>query len=237
MGLYWRARQNAERILVKRNDVRFADLPPAFDGFTILPACGHERDCHAASDRTRWRHAIRSMRPDRRLSRKTFGPLEATLDGLAEVRAQVHGSVYGVLGNRDSIRMVPAMEAMGANHTAVGEADHALSLRVIRDGASTSAGQSTTKRSPLTISFRPRSRPPSASPGSGAIPPTQIPQQPQAALHEKPCATQTAADWRSRAAELSPTPVAEQNGTPRRSEALMRPASDAAGPCQQLPDG
>jgi hypothetical protein len=42
MGLYWRARQNAERILVKRNDVRFAELPPAFDGFTIL----HISDLH-----------------------------------------------------------------------------------------------------------------------------------------------------------------------------------------------
>ncbi len=42
MGLYWRARQNAERILVKRNDVRFAELPPAFDDFTIL----HISDLH-----------------------------------------------------------------------------------------------------------------------------------------------------------------------------------------------
>jgi hypothetical protein len=34
MGLYRRARQNAERILIKRNEVRFAELPPAFDGLT-----------------------------------------------------------------------------------------------------------------------------------------------------------------------------------------------------------
>ncbi|RXG83481.1 metallophosphoesterase, partial [Bradyrhizobium zhanjiangense] len=27
-GLYWRARQNAERILVRRNDLRFEKLPP-----------------------------------------------------------------------------------------------------------------------------------------------------------------------------------------------------------------
>jgi predicted MPP superfamily phosphohydrolase len=44
---------------------------------------------------------------------KTFGPFEATLDGLAKVRAQLQGSIYGVLGNHDSIQMVPAMEAMG----------------------------------------------------------------------------------------------------------------------------
>jgi predicted MPP superfamily phosphohydrolase len=52
------------------------------------------------------------MRPDRRLSR-TFEPFEATLDGVAKVRARLQGSIYGVLGNHDSIQMVPAMEAMG----------------------------------------------------------------------------------------------------------------------------
>ena len=41
-GLYWRARQNAERILVKRNDMRFKTLPVLFDGFTIL----HISDLH-----------------------------------------------------------------------------------------------------------------------------------------------------------------------------------------------
>src|ERR1700756_2879920 len=35
-GLYWRARRNAERIVVKHNDIAFKDLPPRFDGFTIL---------------------------------------------------------------------------------------------------------------------------------------------------------------------------------------------------------
>src|SRR6202035_96342 len=42
-GLYWRARRNAESIVVRRNDLRFAELPPAFDGFTIL----HISDLHA----------------------------------------------------------------------------------------------------------------------------------------------------------------------------------------------
>ena len=42
-GLYWRARRNAERIVVRRNDLRFAELPLAFDGFTIL----HISDLHA----------------------------------------------------------------------------------------------------------------------------------------------------------------------------------------------
>jgi len=41
-GLYWRGRRNTERILVKRNDVMFKELPPLFDGFTIL----HLSDMH-----------------------------------------------------------------------------------------------------------------------------------------------------------------------------------------------
>src|ERR1700674_2404218 len=36
-GLYWRARRNTERILFKRNDVMFKELPPLFEGFTKLP--------------------------------------------------------------------------------------------------------------------------------------------------------------------------------------------------------
>jgi len=29
-GLYWRARRNAERVIVKQNEVRSKDLPPRF---------------------------------------------------------------------------------------------------------------------------------------------------------------------------------------------------------------
>ena len=41
-GLYWRGRRNTGSILVKRNDVMFKELPPLFDGFTIL----HLSDMH-----------------------------------------------------------------------------------------------------------------------------------------------------------------------------------------------
>jgi predicted MPP superfamily phosphohydrolase len=117
MGLYWRARQNAERILVKRNDVRFAELPPAFDGFTIL----HISDLHVDMNEAAMQHLIElvgGMQYDLCVLTgdyrgKTFGPFEATLDGVAKLRAQLQGSIYGVLGNHDSIQMVPAMEAMG----------------------------------------------------------------------------------------------------------------------------
>jgi len=44
---------------------------------------------------------------------KTFGPFEASLDGVARVRSHLRDPVYGVLGNHDTIQMVPGLEAMG----------------------------------------------------------------------------------------------------------------------------
>ena len=44
---------------------------------------------------------------------KTWGPHEAAISGVARVRAALRGEVYGVLGNHDTILMVPALEAMG----------------------------------------------------------------------------------------------------------------------------
>jgi predicted MPP superfamily phosphohydrolase len=44
---------------------------------------------------------------------KAFGPFDATLLGMARVRSQLRESVYGVLGNHDTVRMLPELEAMG----------------------------------------------------------------------------------------------------------------------------
>jgi len=44
---------------------------------------------------------------------KTYGPIEPSLKGVKELRAQLKGPLFGVLGNHDSIRMAPSLEAMG----------------------------------------------------------------------------------------------------------------------------
>ena len=44
---------------------------------------------------------------------RTYGPCEATLEGMARMRAHITAPIYGVLGNHDSLRMVPALEEMG----------------------------------------------------------------------------------------------------------------------------
>jgi uncharacterized protein len=115
-GLYWRARRNAERIVIKRTELKFARLPTAFDGFTIL----HLSDLHADMNVVAMQHMIElvsGMQYDLCVLTgdyrgKTFGPFEATLDILAKVRTRLRQPIYGVLGNHDTIRMVPAMEAM-----------------------------------------------------------------------------------------------------------------------------
>lgn len=116
-GLYGRGCRNAESILVRHNEVGFKGLPPSFDGFTIL----HISDMHVDMNEGAMRRLVELvgdlhydlcvLTGDYR--GKTFGPFEATLDGIARVRAHLTGTVYGVLGNHDTIQMVPGLEAMG----------------------------------------------------------------------------------------------------------------------------
>ena len=116
-GLYWRARQNAERILVKRNDMRFKTLPPLFEGFTIL----HISDLHVDMNEVAMNRLIEligSMQYDVCVLTgdyrgRTFGPFQPALDGVARVGTHLKQPIYAVLGNHDTIQMVPGLEAMG----------------------------------------------------------------------------------------------------------------------------
>ena len=116
-GLYGRGHRNAHDVRLRHNHVRFRRLPSAFDGFTIL----HISDMHAdisqeAMQRvtellTSLDYDICVLTGDFR--GKTFGPFAQAIEGIERVRAHLRGPVYGVLGNHDTIRMVPALEAMG----------------------------------------------------------------------------------------------------------------------------
>ena len=116
-GLYWRGRRNTGRILLKRNDILFKELPPLFDGFTIL----HLSDMHVDMNEAAMQHLIELVGDIRYDScvltgdyrGKNFGPFQATLDGVARVRAHLKEPVYGVMGDHDTIQMVPGLEAMG----------------------------------------------------------------------------------------------------------------------------
>ncbi|MET0443608.1 MAG: metallophosphoesterase, partial [Pseudorhodoplanes sp.] len=116
-GLYARARRQADRVTVRRNDVVSTRLPAAFDGFTIL----HISDLHVDLSEGALAHLlgfvgdlaydICVLTGDYR--GKTFGPHDRSVAGVAELCAKLRGPVYGILGNHDTIRMAPAMEAMG----------------------------------------------------------------------------------------------------------------------------
>lgn len=116
-GLYERGRRNAERLVVRRNEVRCRNLPPAFDGFTLL----HLSDLHVDMNEGAMRRLVElaaGLRYDLCVLTgdyrgKTFGPFAATLDGLARLRAELAAPVYAVLGNHDTIQMVPGLEAIG----------------------------------------------------------------------------------------------------------------------------
>ena len=116
-GLYWRARRNAENVKIRYHDICLPEVPAPFDGFTILQLS----DLHADLSEGAMRRLIELLPTisydlcvltgDYRA--KTFGPYQAALDGLARVRAHLDGPVYGVLGNHDTVRMVPRMEELG----------------------------------------------------------------------------------------------------------------------------
>jgi predicted MPP superfamily phosphohydrolase len=116
-GLYWRGHKNTERIQVRHNEIRLPDLPPLFDGFTILQISDMHVDMNPGPMRRlielleEVKYDICVLTGDFR--GRTFGPFDASLEGLEEVRSHLKELVYGVLGNHDTIRMVPGIEEMG----------------------------------------------------------------------------------------------------------------------------
>lgn len=116
-GLYRRARRNAERVVVRHNAAVLADLPAAFDGLTILQISDPHVDMNPGAMRRvmtlvdHLDYDLCVLTGDYR--GQTWGPYAATLDGLRLLRDHLKGPVWGVLGNHDTIRMVPALEAMG----------------------------------------------------------------------------------------------------------------------------
>lgn len=115
-GLYALGHRNARKIRILTNPVPLAQLPPAFHGFTIL----HISDLHADLNPEvmhRLTHMVSGLQYDICVLTgdyrgQTFGPFHDAMQGLNRLRGQLHGPVYAVLGNHDSIRMLPVIESM-----------------------------------------------------------------------------------------------------------------------------
>ena len=132
-GLYWRGQRNAESVRIKRNRIESARLPSAFHGFQIL----HLSDLHADTNERAMANVaelvsgltydVCVLTGDYR--GQTSGPYDKSLRCLEPVRRNLRGNIYGVLGNHDSIMMVPGMEELGIRML-INEA-----VRLDRDGA------------------------------------------------------------------------------------------------------
>jgi predicted MPP superfamily phosphohydrolase len=114
-GLYPRGLRNAACLRLRRNELFFDDLPAPFDGLTIL----HISDLHvelSAGAMQTMREQLLDIDYDICVLtgdfRAGYGPFQSTLEGVAKVRDFLKGPVYGVLGNHDTVRMVPGLEAM-----------------------------------------------------------------------------------------------------------------------------
>ncbi len=115
-GLYHLGLKNAEQIEVRHTPLQLPGLPPAFDGFTILQLS----DLHADMNPRPMEKLISLLGPleydlcvlTGDFRGHAFGPCDEALRIVARVRDQLNGLVYGVLGNHDTIRMLPALEAM-----------------------------------------------------------------------------------------------------------------------------
>ncbi len=140
--LHGRGRRNLRRIRLHENRLSLPTLPPAFEGFRIL----HLSDLHLdmAADlvdvlieRVRGlEHDLCVVTGD--LRARTFGRSDPALEAMRRLRPWLADEVLAVLGNHDSIRMVPALEDMGVQvllneHRIIRRADAAIYLAGIDD--------------------------------------------------------------------------------------------------------
>lgn len=116
-GLYWRGLNNAKKVRVTHNIIRSPRLPTSFQGYTMLQISDPHVDMNLEvmqqieSLVDRLHYDVCVLTGDYR--GRTFGPIDATLKGMAHLRDTLRGPVYGVLGNHDTIAMVPTLEALG----------------------------------------------------------------------------------------------------------------------------
>lgn len=117
VGLHARARRNARAIAVRTHDLPVENLPREFEGYTLL----HLSDLHidiAPDVPEVLAAAVRGHRYDACVltgdyRAETYGPHDATLEGLRTLVQAIDAPIYGVLGNHDTVRLVEPIEALG----------------------------------------------------------------------------------------------------------------------------
>lgn len=115
--LHGRGRRNALALRVRHNRVPIRGLPAAFDGFTLLQLSDLHLDMNEGLPRV-LTQTVAGLDYDACVltgdyRARTFGSCQGALEGLELLAGALRAPAYAVLGNHDSIRMVPPMEAMG----------------------------------------------------------------------------------------------------------------------------
>lgn len=117
LGLYLRGVRNSLNIQLRRNSVTLPGLPAAFEGFTLLQLSDLHLDMHPGYPQALSRalegieYDLCVMTGDFRA--RTSGGIHGAMQAMAQVRPAIHAPVYAILGNHDSIEMVPGLEELG----------------------------------------------------------------------------------------------------------------------------
>ena len=114
--LYTRGRNNTLAIETRHNHFYIPHLPKAFNDYKILHISDLHLDMHPDFPHVLG-ESVRDLEYDicvltGDFRGRTHGPIEPTLDALRRLRPNLKQEVYAILGNHDSIRMVPVLEGM-----------------------------------------------------------------------------------------------------------------------------
>lgn len=118
-GLYWIGRRNAGRVRTIENVILASKVPTTFDGFTILQISdlhvelSEEALACAASLVDHLSYDICVLTGDFRAL--TYGPHQAATEGVRALCEHIRRPIYAVLGNHDTVLMVPELERLGIN--------------------------------------------------------------------------------------------------------------------------
>jgi predicted MPP superfamily phosphohydrolase len=116
-GMYWRGQRNAEKLQVRENIVQSKRLPRSFSGFRILQLSDLHVDISGKA-----MARLQTILPDLEYDvciltgdyrGQTYGPFQQAIDGLLQICRTIKKPILSVLGNHDTVRMVPDLEDMG----------------------------------------------------------------------------------------------------------------------------
>ena len=119
VGLYRRGVMNALDIGLSEVELAFPHLPAPFDGYRVLHLADLHLDAHPALAKRAAALARRAqcdlcvLTGDYRY--RVHGPIDGGMAGIARLSQALDAAdgTYAVLGNHDTVEMVPALEALG----------------------------------------------------------------------------------------------------------------------------